>query len=163
MLYPLYTDDDAVVEPALEGTWVDANKPDDCPILLEKSGAHQYTMTICDPGTKFVQKIDVSDPGTKFVQKIDVSDPGTKFVQNYDVNLVRLGNQLYMDIAFSEQTIDGTKLDFLLGAFSAHEIVKLNSSGRRPRLCAAGQRADSRSRTSGTVNRSRLSTAIRRR
>jgi len=102
-VHPLYTSDDAVVEPALEGTWIDADKPDNSPMLLEKSGAHQYTMSVTDPGTKLVQK--------------------------FDVNLVRLGSQLYMDIAFSDQTIDGTKLDLPLGAFPAHEIVKLRVAG----------------------------------
>jgi hypothetical protein len=102
-VHPLYTADDAVVEPALEGTWIDADKPDDSPILLEKSGAHQYTMSIVDPGSKLVQK--------------------------FDVNLVRLGNQLYMDIAFSDQTLDGAKLDLPLGAFPTHEIVKVRVAG----------------------------------
>ena len=115
-VHPLYSDDDAVVEHALEGTWIDADKPDDAPIVFKKSGDHAYTMTI-------------GDPDTKFVQKFDVSDPGIKFMQNYDVNLVRLGNQLYMDIAFSDQKVLGTKLDLPLGAFPAHEIVKLRVAG----------------------------------
>lgn len=102
-VHPLYTADDAVVEPALEGTWIDADKPDDSPILLHKSGDHQYSMS--------------------------VSDPDTKLVQKFDVNLVRLGNHLYMDIAFSDQTLDGTKLDLPLGAFPTHEIVKLRVAG----------------------------------
>lgn len=102
-IHPLYTADDAVVEPALEGTWIDADKPADSPILLEKSGAHQYTMSIVDPDKKLVQK--------------------------FDVNLVRLGNQLYMDIAFSDQTVDGDKLELPLGAISTHEIVKVRVIG----------------------------------
>jgi hypothetical protein len=102
-VHPLYTADDAVVEPALEGTWINADKPDDSPVLLEKSGAHQYTMSIVDPGSKLVQK--------------------------FDVNLVRLSNQLYMDIAFSDQTLDGVKLDLPLGTFPTHEIVKLRLAG----------------------------------
>ena len=102
-VHPLYTADDAVVEPALEGTWIDADKPDDSPILLEKSGDHQYTMSI--------------------------SVPDKKVVQEFDVNLVRLGNELYMDIAFSDQTVDGTKLELPLGAFPTQEIVKIRIIG----------------------------------
>ena len=102
-VHPLYTADDAVVEPALEGTWVDADKPDDGPIVLKKSGDHAYTMTIADPDTKLVQE--------------------------FDVNLVRLGNELYMDIAFSDQTVDGTKLELPLGAFPTQEIVKIRIIG----------------------------------
>lgn len=102
-IHSLYTSEDAVVEPALEGTWMDADKQDDTPIVLKKSGDHQYTMTIVDPDKKFVQ--------------------------NYDVNLVRLGNELYMDLAFSDQTIDGEKVDLPLGALPSHEIVKLRITG----------------------------------
>lgn len=102
-VHPLYNDDDAVVEPALEGTWIDADKPDDAPIVLKKSGDHAYTMTI--------------------------GDPDTKSEQNFNVNLVRLGNELYLDMAFSDQKVLGTKLDLPLGAFPAHEIVKLRVAG----------------------------------
>ena len=102
-VHPLYSDDDAVVEPALEGTWIDADKPDDAPIVLKKSGDHAYTMTI--------------------------GDPDTKSEQNFNVNLVRLGNELYLDMAFSDQKVLGTKLDLPLGAFPAHEIVKLRVAG----------------------------------
>jgi hypothetical protein len=102
-VHPLYSDDDAVVEPALEGTWIDADKPDDAPIVLKKSGDHAYTMTI--------------------------ADPDTKSEQNFNVNLVRLGNELYLDMAFSDQKVLGTKLDLPLGAFPAHEIVKLRVTG----------------------------------
>jgi hypothetical protein len=100
---PLYTKDDAVVEPALEGTWIDADKPDDSPIVLRKSGTHEYTMSLIDSEKKSAQ--------------------------NYDVNLVRLGDELYMDIAFSDQTLDGNKLDLPLGTIPTHEIVKIRVTG----------------------------------
>lgn len=102
-VHPLYTSDDAVVEPALEGTWIEAGKEDESEFNLQKSGAHEYTLAI--------------------------SSPDNKFVQNYEVNFVRLGDQLYMDMEFKDQAIDGAKLDLPLGAFPAHVIVKLRVAG----------------------------------
>jgi hypothetical protein len=101
-LHPLYTDEDAVMEPALEGTWSldsDANVE----LLFEKSGDHEYSLSI--------------------------SYPDQKALQNYTVHLVPLDGQLFMDLVFENQTVEGTKVDEPVGAVYAHLILKVNISG----------------------------------
>lgn len=98
-LYPLYTDQDAVVVPALEGTWVDPGSDVKDGVTFQKSGDHGYAMI--------------------------VDDPSTKFRQTYDVRLVRLGDRLFMDIAWSGQTLNGANLDPPIGVFATHEILKV--------------------------------------
>jgi hypothetical protein len=102
-IHPLYTSEDAVVAPALEGTWIEADKNDPSEFRLQKSGAHEYSLVL--------------------------SSPDSKIDQNYSVNLVRLGDQLFMDIVFKGQTIDGTRIDDPLGAVSTHVVVKVNVTG----------------------------------
>ena len=102
-IHPLYTSEDAVVEPGLEGTWIEADKKDPSEFCLQKSGAHEYSMVL--------------------------SGPDSKIVQNYNVNLVRLGDQLFMDMVFKDQTIDGTKIDDPLGVLATHIILKINLTG----------------------------------
>jgi hypothetical protein len=99
-VHPLYTAEDAVVEPALEGTWVSDDKTE---IQLKKTGAHEYSMVM--------------------------SSPDTKEIQTYKVNLVRLGDQLFADMIFDGRTLDGTKLDEPAGAVDMHVVLKLTLSG----------------------------------
>ena len=105
-LHPLYTDQDAVVVPALEGTWIDpSSDPKEKTTFqttFQKSGDHGYTMI--------------------------VDEAGTKLIQTYDIRLIRLGNQLFMDLAWSDQTLNGANLDPPIGAFIAHEILKVEIS-----------------------------------
>jgi hypothetical protein len=101
-LHPLYTDEDAVVEPALEGTW-SMDSDDDTDLVFEKSGDNEYSLSI--------------------------SCPDQKVLQNYKVHLVRLQGQMFMDLIFEDQTVEGTKVEEPVGAFHAHMILKVNISG----------------------------------
>lgn len=101
-LHPLYTDEDAVVEPALEGTW-SSDSDDNVELLFEKSGDDEYSLSI------------------------SCADP--KVLQNYKVHLVRLQGQLFMDLIFENQTVKGATVEEPVGAFHAHLIVKVNISG----------------------------------
>jgi hypothetical protein len=101
-VHPLYTDRDAVVEPALEGTWTDSSD-DKSEFRFKQSGAHEYTLV--------------------------VSDPGSRIEQNYNVNLVRLGDQLFMDLAFKDQTVNGARIDDPIGVIPTHAIAKVSISG----------------------------------
>lgn len=101
-VHPLFTDQDAVVEPNLEGTWV-GDSDDKSELHFKQSAAHQYSLV--------------------------VSDPNSRSEQNYQVTLVRLGDQLFMDLVFTDQTVNGTKIDDLLGALSCHVIAKVTISG----------------------------------
>jgi len=101
-LHPLYTDEDAVVELALAGTW-SIDPDDNVELLFEKSAADEYSLSI--------------------------SCPDPKALQNYKVHLVRLEGQLFMDLIFENQTVEGTKVEEPVGAFHAHLILKVNISG----------------------------------
>lgn len=101
-LHPLYTDQDAVVEPALEGAW-GSDHDDKAELVFQKSGDHEYNMAIfCTD---------------------------TKVSQNYEVHLVRLGGQMFMDLIFKGQTVNGAEVDAPLGIVPAHVIAKVNISG----------------------------------
>jgi len=102
-LHPLYTDQDAVVEPALEGTWVFPDPGDEEEITFKKASDHEYSMAIFHPDTK-------------------VSE-------TYKVHLVRLGGQLFMDFIADEQTIPGVKLEGPLGVIATHMIAKVKVTG----------------------------------
>lgn len=101
-VHPLYTDQDAVVEPNLEGTWV-GDSDDKSELHFKQSDAHQYSLV--------------------------VSDPNSGSEQNYQVNLVRLDDQLFMDMVFKDQTVNGTKIDDPFGVISYHVIAKVNVAG----------------------------------
>jgi hypothetical protein len=101
-VHPLYTDEDAVVEPALEGTWTPG--PNDKEELsFQKSGDNEYSLGICNPDTQVRQ--------------------------NYEVHLVRLGGQLFMDLTFKDQTVNCADVEVPFGIVPAHVIVKANISG----------------------------------
>lgn len=102
-VYPLYTDQDAVVEPALEGTWYDPESHDKGGITFQKSGDHEYTMASLDPDSKISQ--------------------------SYNVHLVRLGDQLFMDLIFENQTLNGEALSAPMGVVPTHVITKVKISG----------------------------------
>jgi hypothetical protein len=102
-VHPLYTEQDAVVEPALEGTWIGTDPGDKGEITFKKVGDHEYSAASFD------------------------ADP--KVIQTYKVHLVRLGDQLFMDYIADEQTIAGEKLDNPPGVIATHMITKVKVSG----------------------------------
>ena len=101
-VHPLYTDQDAVMEPALEGTWVTSDPADKGEIIFQKSGDHDY--------------------------KITVLYPDQKVTQTYKVHLVRLGDQLFMDLIADDQTANGAKLEDSFGVIATHVIAKIKIS-----------------------------------
>jgi hypothetical protein len=102
-VHPLYTDQDAVVEPALEGAWVGPDPDDKEGVVFKKAGDHEYSMA--------------------------VFYPATKVTQTYEVHLVRLRGHLFMDLIANDQTVDGAKLDGVMGVISTHIILKVKISG----------------------------------
>jgi hypothetical protein len=101
-VHPLYTDQDATVEPALEGTWIDSSDHE-TELRFQQSGTHEYTLV--------------------------VSDPHSRIEQNYRVKLVRLGDQLFVDLAFEDQALNGAQIDDPIGVLPTHAIAKVNISG----------------------------------
>jgi hypothetical protein len=102
-VHPLYSDQDAVVEPALEGTWVSPDSSDKGEMTFKKVGDHEYSMTACDPDLKVSQ--------------------------TYKVHLVHLEGQLFMDLVFDEQTLNGASLNDPIGVLAMHVILKTKISG----------------------------------
>ncbi len=102
-MHSLYTDTDVVAEPALEGTWVSLDPGDKGEMTFKKVSDYEYSMAVVDPDMKASQ--------------------------TYKVHLVRLGGQLFMDLVFDDQTVDGAKLDDPLGVLATHVILKLKISG----------------------------------
>lgn len=102
-VHPLYTDQDAVVEPALEGWWSNPESDDKQGIVFQKSSDRKYTMSVLQPDAKVRQ--------------------------NYEVHLVRLGSEEFMDIIADDQTINGVNLDLPMGAIPTHVILKVKISG----------------------------------
>lgn len=102
-LHPLYTDQDAVAEPALEGTWVSPDPGDKGEMTFKKVSDYEYSLAIVDPDIKASQ--------------------------TYKVHLVHLGGQLFMDLVFDDQTVDGVKQDDPIGVLATHVILKLKTSG----------------------------------
>jgi len=99
---PLYTDKDAVVEPNLEGTWISSDSSDKEEFVFQKSGDHKYNLAMVNPDTKVRQ--------------------------NFQVHLVRLGDQIFMDFMYENQTINGVKLDDPVVVIPAHVIAKVKIS-----------------------------------
>jgi hypothetical protein len=102
-VHPLYTDQDTVAEPALEGSWSGPDSGDKEEIAFQKSGDHEYNMAIFHPDTKVRE--------------------------NYKVHLVRLGGQMFMDFIVDGQTVDGAKLEGPIGVIPTHVIAKVKISG----------------------------------
>src|SRR5271169_387267 len=75
-LHPLYTEQDTVTEPALEGTWMGTDTDDKWEIAFRRSKNGSY--------------------------EISVFDPDTKLKDTYDGNLVRLGGELFIDVQSEE-------------------------------------------------------------
>jgi hypothetical protein len=97
------------MEPALEGTW-SSGPSDKDEFVIQKSGDHEYDLVISCIG-----------------QKVICTD--AKVRQDYDVHLVRLGGQLFIDLSFKGQTVNGVDVDGPIGVVPAHEIAKIKVSG----------------------------------
>ena len=99
--HPLNSKEDAVEEPALQGTWT-SGEDNNSDLCIQKSDGHAYSMIMFDPTVKLTEI--------------------------YEINLVRLNDQLFADIVFDEETVDRTKIEPPLGAITNHVIVKLDVS-----------------------------------
>jgi len=97
--HPLYTDQDAVLDPALVGTWVPKDESDKGELRVQRLGDHQYTLA--------------------------VSTPEENSVQTYVVTLVRLGNHLFADMIFDSETVAGKKIEPPVGAVPMHVIARV--------------------------------------
>jgi len=105
-LYPLYTDRDADLEPALVGTWVEkGDSPKNGNARFEKGSGNSYTMI--------------------------VSDPTAGATDKYEVHLVRLGGNLFADICFSSRARKDAEQneDMPFGMIPLHTIVKILVTG----------------------------------
>jgi len=102
-LNPLYTSQDAVVEPALAGKWISLDADDKEEIVIQKSGDHEY--------------------------KLSSFDPNTKITSDYDIDLVRLGGKLFMNLQYNGGTLDGATVDEPMGILPMHMIMKVEVSG----------------------------------
>jgi hypothetical protein len=99
----LYTDQDTVVEPALEGTWSTPNSSDSEVIVFQRSGNHEY--------------------------RLSVLHPDTRVKENYKVHLVRLGGEMFMDLIADDQTVGDAKMDSPIGVIATHVIMQVKISG----------------------------------
>jgi hypothetical protein len=102
-LCPLNTEADAVTEPALEGTWVSAEAQEKGEITFckSKNGGYEFS----------------------------VFDADTKIRQTYDAELVRLAGQLFMDVEFAAETLNGVSVDPPMAMLPVHQIMKVTISG----------------------------------
>jgi hypothetical protein len=101
-VHPLYIEQDAVEEPALEGTWGTPRPSDKETISFQKSGGHEYSLSIFHPDTKVTE--------------------------NYTAHVVRLEGLMYMDVIAEGQAIGDAKLDGLMGVIPTHLILKVKIS-----------------------------------
>ena len=102
-LSPLYTKADAVTEPALEGTWMNADTKDKEEITVCKTKNGEY---------------ELSD-----------FDPDTKITWTYDGTLVRLAGELFVDVEFAGETLNGARVDSPIAMLPVHAIMKVRVSG----------------------------------
>jgi hypothetical protein len=100
-VHPLYTTADAVEEPALVGTWT-AKPDDDAEITIQKSVERGYDLTV---------------------------PTSEKSTQIYKLHLVRLDNQLFADMIFGGETVQGKKMDAPLGIVPMHVLVRIEVTG----------------------------------
>lgn len=96
---PLYTNEDAVEEPALEGVWTGGDN-DQTQLCIQRSGGHAYNLIVYEPDSKITQV--------------------------FEINLVQLDRKLYADMAFQKQMVDRTEAEIPLGTISNHVILKLD-------------------------------------
>jgi hypothetical protein len=103
-VHPLYTSEDAVEVPAIEGAWISHGDSgnNDSIFLIQKADTGKYNLVIA---------------GTK-----------SKVMQLYEVHLVRLDDQLFMDLQFTSQEVDRVEAGDPLGTLPHHVIAKIEVS-----------------------------------
>lgn len=103
-LHPLYNPGENVREPGLVGTWTfDKNEKNNNNIAIKANADGTYEVT-----------------GTESDSHVE---------QRYKVRLVRLGNNLFADAIFDNQSLNGENLDLPGGVAALHLFYKLSLSG----------------------------------
>lgn len=103
-LHPLYNPGENVREPGLVGTWTaDKNDKDHSNITIHANADGTYEVT-----------------GT---------DSDSHVEQRYKVRLVRLGDNLFADAIFDNQSLNGANLDLPGGVAPLHLIYKVSLNG----------------------------------
>lgn len=103
-LHPLYNPGENVREPGLVGTWTaDKNDKNNNNITIQENADGTYEVT-----------------GT---------DSDSHMEQHYKVRLVRLGNSLFADAIFDNQSLNGKGFDLPGGVAPLHLFYKISLSG----------------------------------
>lgn len=100
---PLYTNSDAVADPAIVGTWVGGDKDNQGTVHVSKEDNGSYQVT---------------------VHSKDSDDDAV-----YETHLVKLGSASYADLRLTDYRHAGKHVDLPLGTVSLHEIVKYQVTG----------------------------------
>jgi hypothetical protein len=100
---PLYTNTDAVIDPAIVGTWVNKEKDNQSTVRIEKTKDGSYQVTVHDQKS------------------------GDDSV--YDAHLVRLDHVSFADLLLTKYRHTGQDMDLPAGAVPLHEIVKYQITG----------------------------------
>lgn len=98
-LHPLNNSSDNVVEPLLVGRWIFPDTNDKGSISFEKASGNGYTMIL--------------------------DDPETGLTDRYDVQLVRLSENLFADLHFSNRAHGDVTVDMPFGVVATHIVAKL--------------------------------------
>lgn len=103
-LHPLYKPGENVREPGLVGTWIaDKNDKNSSNITIQANADGTYELT-----------------GTESDFHVE---------QRYKVRLVRLGDNLFADAIFDNQSLNGENLDLPGGVAALHLFYKISLSG----------------------------------
>lgn len=100
---PLYTNADAVADPAIVGTWVSNDQN--------------------DPGTVRIEKTK-DGPYRVITREANSGDEAT-----YEAHLVKLGGASFADLLLTDYQHAGQSIDLPAGAIALHEIIKYKVSG----------------------------------
>lgn len=102
-LHPLYNPGENVREPGLVGTWIAEHDKNNSKITIQANADGTYEAT-----------------GT---------DSDSHVEQRYRVRLVRLGNNLFADAIFDNQSLNGKDFDLPGGVAPLHLFYKISLSG----------------------------------
>lgn len=100
---PLYTNTDAVTDPAIVGTWVSNEQNNQSTVRVEKTNNGSYQVTLHDQKS------------------------GDDSV--YNTHLVKLGSVSFADLLLTSYRHQGQDVDLPAGAVALHEIVKYQVTG----------------------------------
>jgi hypothetical protein len=107
-IHPLYTDKDAVFDPALVGTWVDPHDSSSAPIIFERSSNNSY----------------------KAITRLDKD---TSVDQIFEAHLVKLNGRLFLDAVQTKNRISGQEEDMGI-AVPGHMFARVSIEGDSLRL-----------------------------